>query len=604
MQPHDPPIIVAAQTNHALDQLLRHVSKFEREYVRIGGRSADPDIKKRTLYELGKGSIIRPGNSLIAARKQMRTLTEKLRGTISAFQIDNTDTPLPASFFLKLGLITQTQHDSLVRGSEGWIHNGDRADPVSAWLGENALKFEVVYKEENFGFAEEEIDLEYEQLKELDAEQGLDNDDDESLNGTYISLKEGFTGRRHHTLSKKSAEMKYLKCQDMWKIPPFARGAVYNLLQQRAKEITRESVRSILKDYETAVTDYKAGRWERQCVILQNAKIVGMTTTGLSKYRALISAIRPKIILIEEAAEVLEAPVAAACVESLEHLILVGDHRQLQGHCAVQELEGEPFYLNVSMFERLVHNGVPYKRLCKQRRMIPEIRQILNTIYDNLEDHPSVLGRPGVPGMGRVNSYFFCHTWPESSDSLMSKYNENEAKMVVGFFLYLCMNGVDAKDITVLTFYNGQRKKVLKTLREQPFLQGQYVKVVTVDSYQGEENEIVLLSLVRSNEHNNVGFLSVENRVCVALSRAKRGFYIFGNAEQVALMSPLWWEVVQIMRSSPKRIGYFLPLTCCSHNNKTLAVDADIFNKLDGGCMAKCEVKMPCGHQCPLRCHP
>ena len=54
------------------------------------------------------------------------------------------------------------------------------------------------------------------------------------------------------------------------------------------------------------------------------------------------------------------------------------------------------------------------------------------------------------------------------------------------------------------------------------------VKIMVVDNFQGEENDIILLSLVRSNREAKIGFLRTENRVCVALSRAKMGFYIIG----------------------------------------------------------------------------
>ena len=54
------------------------------------------------------------------------------------------------------------------------------------------------------------------------------------------------------------------------------------------------------------------------------------------------------------------------------------------------------------------------------------------------------------------------------------------------------------------------------------------VNITVVDNFQGEENDIILLSLVRSNNEANIGFLKVENRVCVALSRAKIGLYIIG----------------------------------------------------------------------------
>lgn len=574
MRSGDSPIIVAAQTNHALDQLLRHISQFEDNYVRLGGRSTDPEIKKQTVFSLRQKSPVPdiPGGLLSSARKQLKFLQQSISNLLSPFNLENSYSPLPAKLFLELELITPAQYDSLLSGSEGWVQAGDdmTIDPVTAWLGDSLVPFEVAYKTENFGFIEDEIDLEYEQLKELEAEQGLDDDEYEGLRGPYTRLKEGFKGKSGKSLDRSAFEQQ-MKNQDMWVIPQRARGNVYACLQNLAKDKIRMALRNYAKTYNALSTQVKIGKWERDIVVMESAKVVGMTTTGLSKYRALVSSLKPKIIMIEEAAEVIEAPVSVACVESLQHLILVGDHKQLQGHCSVQDLEGEPFFLNVSMFERLVHNGLEFKNLNRQRRMAPEIRQILAPIYDDLEDHPSVINRPGIPGMGKVNSYFFCHSWPESSDSLMSKYNQEEAQMVVSFFLYLALNGIPAEGITVLTFYNGQRKKILKGLKNIPYLQGQYIKVNTVDSYQGEENEVVLLSLVRSDSRHSrgsIGFLSIENRVCVALSRAKRGFYIFGNGEALSA-DPLWWQVVQIMGKNPRRLGFYLPLTCVRHGNKT-----------------------------------
>jgi len=55
------------------------------------------------------------------------------------------------------------------------------------------------------------------------------------------------------------------------------------------------------------------------------------------------------------------------------------------------------------------------------------------------------------------------------------------------------------------------------------------VKVQTVDNFQGEENDIIILSLVRSNDKLNIGFLKISNRVNVALSRARHGLFLFGN---------------------------------------------------------------------------
>lgn len=152
----------------------------------------------------------------------------------------------------------------------------------------------------------------------------------------------------------------------------------------------------------------------------------------------------------------------AGMFDSLEHLILVGDHKQLQAHCNVQALEGAPFHMGVSLFERLISNGMGFTMLNTQRRMIPDIRKLLcikaQPFYPELHDHPSVedrvVNRPPVPGMGGKDSYFFHHNWPETRGSDSSRHNQDEAEMIVGFFNHLVLNGIKHSNITVLTVRN------------------------------------------------------------------------------------------------------------------------------------------------------
>lgn len=80
-------------------------------------------------------------------------------------------------------------------------------------------------------------------------------------------------------------------------------------------------------------------------------------------------------------------------------------------------------------------------------------------------------------------------------------------------------------------------------VKSPPYDHLKNIRVSSVDGYQGEENEIVLLSLVRSNDINSVGFLKKNNRVCVALSRARLGFFIAGNLSLLAKNSKLWLKV-------------------------------------------------------------
>ncbi|GAB7362881.1 hypothetical protein MBLNU230_g3183t1 [Neophaeotheca triangularis] len=623
-QEDDPPILVTCQTNHALDQLLRHIAVFEPDsFVRLGGRSKDKGIvKDRTLYEVRQKTSESPPPGCLTggARKKMRELEKEI--TVLLDPLKPSETPLDHLFLQKLSLLTEQQASSLELGASEWVQDQNlnpNESPFNLWLGKSLIIVPPKQKAEDFGFEFEEADLEFEQLKELEAENFAKEDEDfESLSGNTYPIADNFMAKKVVGGPNETQAKEWLnKEQDLWKIPENVRGPVYRYLQMQMKQLILESLRGKVKAYDTQAFRRRIGFWEQDENILKEQKIIGMTTTGFSKYRALISALKPKVVLIEEAAETLEAPVIATCVPSLEQLILVGDHLQLRPHCHVREHQGKPFYLDISLFERMVRNNLEFETLARQRRMIPEIRRILFPIYKGvIKDHASVLNpanRPDVPGMGGINSHFFSHAWAETRDDHMSAVNAAEADMIVGFVEYLSLNGMNTKDITVLTFYNGQRKHILGKLRDRTNLMGQVFNVVTVDSYQGEENHVVLLSLVRSNNNHAIGFLDVQNRVCVALSRAQRGFYIFGNAELVYNSNKLWNEVITIMSGNhqkkslnePKgRLSDILPVRCSNHDVITEVADPSDWEKIAaGGCKQTCKDLLPCGHRCPLTCH-
>lgn len=617
----DPPIIIACQTNHAVDQILRLVATFEPDFIRLGGRSKDRDVvKTRTLYEVKKLKAENPiaGSLAPMATRVMRTIEKEVKILLSPLDPKKKE-PLDVRILESVGLLSKEQANSLEQGAAHWVQAGPSDDvealsPFRVWLGKRLIPV-LPIQPEDFGFEFEETDLVFEQLRELEAETvARDDEEYEALPGAWVPIKDHFTCEAG-SVTMKQAQTALSRCKDLWKIPEYMRPAVYLHLQRESKTVLLHEFRKKAKAFHEQASLRRIGNWEKEEPLLKQQKIIGMTTTGLSKYRGLLASLQPKIVLIEEAAEILEAPVAVACLPSLQQLILVGDHLQLRPHCHVRQLEDDPFYLNISMFERLVKSKVEYSSLAKQRRMIPEIRRILYPIYgDNIKDDASVLSRKDVAGMGGINSFFFTHEWPEARDDQMSSYNQNEAEMIAGFVEYLCYNGVDADEITVLTFYNGQRKKILKLLRERPTFAERRFNVVTVDSYQGEENDVVILSLVRSNDRGQIGFLGISNRVCVALSRARNGFYLFGNG-QALYTHPIWKAVLNIMgnhvsstqpiKDPQIRIAYSLPLKCQIHGNETEIMDASDFTGIYGGCKTEtCHEVLPCGHTCPLSCHP
>jgi superfamily I DNA and/or RNA helicase len=158
--------------------------------------------------------------------------------------------------------------------------------------------------------------------------------------------------------------------------------------------------------------------------------------------------------------------------------------------------------------------------------MAPQIRSLVDPIYRNppLMDHPHVLTYPSIPGM-QQNLFFLIHNEPESHVSeSASKYNDHEAQMAALLASYLIMQGIPPDMITILTMYSGQRRKLREYLRKERRMGDDInlVNISSVDGFQGEESEVVILSLVRSNSMGAIGFLKVANRVCVALSRAKQ----------------------------------------------------------------------------------
>ena len=201
--------------------------------------------------------------------------------------------------------------------------------------------------------------------------------------------------------------------------------------------------------------------------------------------------------------------------------------------------------------------------LALQHRMRPEVAQlIVPAIYPKLENHPSVLNYPNIRGM-KSNVFFLAHNQPEVSDSEgKSHLNPYEADICLALARHLIMQGYLPEQITILTTYSGQLLHLRKERKKQNCLHP--VRISVVNNFQGEENDIIILSLVRSNEDENIGFLRIENRICVALSRAKMGFYMIGNMDNLQGKSKLWDKISCILDENGQ-LGSHLPLNCDIH---------------------------------------
>ena len=116
----------------------------------------------------------------------------------------------------------------------------------------------------------------------------------------------------------------------------------------------------------------------------------------------------------------------------------------------------------------------------------------------------------------------------------------NVEKIVTKFF----KSGVVPGQIGVVTPYEGQRSYIVNYMQFNGSLKKDLYKeieVASVDAFQGREKDYIILSCVRSNEHQGIGFLNDPRRLNVALTRAKYGVVILGNPKVLSKVSCVYF---------------------------------------------------------------
>ncbi|KAJ3866800.1 ATP dependent helicase [Lentinula novae-zelandiae] len=206
--------------------------------------------------------------------------------------------------------------------------------------------------------------------------------------------------------------------------------------------------------------------------------------------------------------------------------------------------------LTQSLFERLVVLGNRPIRLQVQYRMHP----CLSEFPSNMFYEGTLQNGVTAPERLRKNVDF---PWPvpdtpmffyqnlgqeEISSSGTSFLNRTEASNVEKIVTKFFKSGVVPNQIGVVTPYEGQRSYIVNYMQFNGSLKKDLYKeieVASVDAFQGREKDYIILSCVRSNEHQGIGFLNDPRRLNVALTRAKYGVVILGNPK-VLSKHPLW----------------------------------------------------------------
>nr|XP_043626562.1 regulator of nonsense transcripts 1 homolog [Erigeron canadensis] len=291
---------------------------------------------------------------------------------------------------------------------------------------------------------------------------------------------------------------------------------------------------------------YKALKRATEREISQSADVICCTCVGAGDPR--LANFRFRQVLIDESTQSTEPECLIPLVLGAKQVVLVGDHCQLGPviMCKKAARAG----LAQSLFERLVMLGVKPIRLQVQYRMHPSLSEFpSNSFYEGtLQNGVTINERQSTgidfpwPVPNRPMFFYVQMGQEEISASGTSYLNRTEAAHVEKIVTAFLRSGVVPSQIGVITPYEGQRAYIVNYMSRNGALRQQLYKeieVASVDSFQGREKDYIILSCVRSNEHQGIGFLNDPRRLNVALTRARYGIVILGNPK-VLSKQPLW----------------------------------------------------------------
>ncbi len=281
---------------------------------------------------------------------------------------------------------------------------------------------------------------------------------------------------------------------------------------------------------------YKALTRACEKEILSTADVICCTCVGCGDPR--LSKIKFRTVLVDEATQAAEPECMIPLIMGCKQVVFVGDHLQLGP--VIMNKKAARAGLSQSLFERLIMLGNRPIRLQVQYRMHPCLSEFPSNMFyegtlQNGVTAPERLRRdvdfpwpvPSLP------MFFFQNLGQEEiSSSGTSFLNRTEASNVEKIVTRFFKAGIKPSQIGVVTPYEGQRSYIVNHMQLHGSLKKELykeVEVASVDAFQGREKDYIILSCVRSNEHQGIGFLSDPRRLNVALTRARYGLVILGN---------------------------------------------------------------------------
>ncbi|TQD88449.1 hypothetical protein C1H46_025973 [Malus baccata] len=261
------------------------------------------------------------------------------------------------------------------------------------------------------------------------------------------------------------------------------------------------------------------------------------------------------VVVIDEAAQLKECESTIPLqLPGVKHAVLVGDECQLPA--TVKSNVSYEAGFGRSLFERLSSMGHSKHLLNMQYRMHPSISSFPNSsfYYNQILDAPNVKRRSHekhfLPG-SMFGPYSFINVIDgreEKDEDGHSPKNMVEVAIALKILQNLYKKWDVSKEkfsIGVISPYAAQVAALQDKLGQKyDKLDGFKVKVNTVDGFQGGEEDIIIMSTVRSNQHHSLGFISNPQRVNVALTRARHCLWILGSERTLCGSESVWEDLV------------------------------------------------------------
>ncbi|KAJ1562083.1 hypothetical protein HK405_016075 [Cladochytrium tenue] len=231
-------------------------------------------------------------------------------------------------------------------------------------------------------------------------------------------------------------------------------------------------------------------------------------------------------VIIDESSQAIEAESWMAILKG-KRVVLAGDNKQLpQFGAKISRMLEVQYRMNDTIMQfssrRLYSNKLIADASVKDH-LLSDLPGVKST-----EDTTAPLLFFDTSGAGLLEERE--DDGPAAGGTAASTLNPGEAHLVLEHVRTLLAAGVQPADVVVITPYSAQVRHIRLALQQTGDAASAAVEVGTVDAFQGSEREAVLLSLVRSNESREIGFLADDRRLNVAITRARRHLAIFGNA--------------------------------------------------------------------------